>query len=386
MPRIAQRVAPFGTTIFTAINELAAAHGALNLGQGKPDFPPVAAITERLAAAARDPAFQQYAPGQGTLALRTAIATHAQRFYDLTLDPAGGIIVTAGATEAIFAAVLGLVDQGDEVIVIEPFYDSYAPNISMAGATPVYVSLHPPTWTLDPTALRAAFTARTRAIIINTPHNPTGRVLTMDELTLIAELATEHDVTVIADEVYDHLLFGDAHHISIATLPGMFERTVTVGSAGKMFSVTGWKVGWVAGPPALIAGVNRAHQFITFAVNHPTQDAVAFALGLPESYWDDYRASYTSKRAILLAALEHAGLRPFAPEGSFFIMADFTGRFTGSSMEFVRHLITTVGIAAIPADALFSTEHAAVGNHYIRFAFCKTEEMLTDAATRLARL
>src|SRR5579863_7912248 len=285
MSTSAHRVATFGTTIFTEINTLAQQYNALNLGQGKPDFDAPPDIIMHLVQAAQSGQHNQYAPGPGSVFLRQAIADHAARFYKLDINPANGVIVTAGATEGIFAAVLGLVDPGDEVIVIEPFYDSYVPNIIMANAVPVYVPLHPPTWTFDPAELRKAFTSKTRAIILNTPHNPSGRVFTRQELTLIAELCIEHDVIIISDEVYEHLLFGNARHIPVATLPSMFERTVTVSSAGKLFSATGWKIGWVSGHPDLIEGVARAHQFITFAVHHPSQEAVAYALNLPESYF-----------------------------------------------------------------------------------------------------
>ena len=289
MPKMSDRVAGFGTTIFTEINQLAQQHHALNLGQGKPDFdspPPVIAAAVQALQAGK---YNQYAPGDGVPELRQAVANHASRFYNLDIDPQAGVVVTAGATEAVFSSVLGLVDKGDEVIVIEPYFDSYVPNITMAGATPVYVPLHPPDWTFDPDELRQAFNSKTRAIIINTPHNPTGRVFTLEELTLIADLCIEHDVTVISDEVYEHLIYDGAHHIPIATLPGMFERTATVSSLGKTFSATGWKIGWVSGAPEIVTGVARAHQFVTFAVNHPAQVAAAAALALPGTYFEEFR-------------------------------------------------------------------------------------------------
>ncbi|MDQ2903507.1 MAG: aminotransferase class I/II-fold pyridoxal phosphate-dependent enzyme [Chloroflexota bacterium] len=386
MSSSAQRVATFGTTIFTEINTLAQQHNALNLGQGKPDFDAPADVVAQLVLALQSGQHNQYAPGPGTASLRAAIADHAARFYGMEIDPARGVIVTAGATEGIFASVLGLVDPGDEVIVIEPFYDSYVPNIIMANAVPVYVPLHPPTWTLDPDELRAAFHKNTRALILNTPQNPTGRVFTREELTLIAELCIEHDVTVISDEVYEHMLFDNARHIPIATLPGMFERTVTVSSAGKLFSATGWKIAWVYGPPALVEGVARAHQFITFAVHHPSQEAIAYALNLPDSYFAAFQAMYTAKRALMMEALDAGGLKYTVPEGTYFIMADYSNIFTGTPLEFARYLPREVGVACIPPESFYSPQHVHIGQHYARFAFCKSDSMLAQVKERFAQL
>src|SRR5215469_762412 len=320
----ARRVETFGTTIFTEINELAAQYNALNLGQGKPDFDTPADIVQQAILALQSGKYSQYSPGPGTPAFRQAVANHAARFYGLDIDPARGVLATVGATEGIFATILGLVDAGDEVIVTEPVYDSYVPNILMAGATPVYVPLHPPTWTFDPAELAAAFTSRTRALILNSPHNPTGRVFTRTELELIAQLCIEHDVVVISDEVYEHLTFGNAQYISIATLPGMFERTVSISSVGKSFNATGWKVGWVYGHPDLIDGVRRAHQFIAFAIHHPCQNAVAYALNLPDEYYSSFRTLYAAKLQLLLDALKHTGLQYRIPEGTYFILTDFS--------------------------------------------------------------
>ncbi|MCB9453714.1 MAG: aminotransferase class I/II-fold pyridoxal phosphate-dependent enzyme [Anaerolineaceae bacterium] len=278
MPTTARRVSTFGTTIFTEINSLAQEYNAVNLGQGRPDFDGPQAVIEAAVAALRSGQANQYPPGPGTPEFKTGVANHALRFYDMDIDPANGVLVTPGATEAVFCSIMGLVDPGDEVIVIEPFFDSYVPGIIMAGAVPVYVPLRPPDWAFDADELRAAFTPRTRALILNTPHNPTGRVFTREELQTIADLCQEYDVTVISDEVYEHLVFEDARHIPIATLPGMFERTVSIGSAGKTFGMTGWKVGWVYGHPEIVAGVKRAQQFVSFATNHlAQQQAVAHA-------------------------------------------------------------------------------------------------------------
>ncbi|HLX58056.1 MAG TPA: aminotransferase class I/II-fold pyridoxal phosphate-dependent enzyme [Ktedonobacteraceae bacterium] len=386
MPTSARRVATFGTTVFTEINTLAQQYNALNLGQGKPDFDTPPDIVMQLARAAQAGRYNQYAPGPGTMSLRQAVVDHAARFYSLEIDPAKGVVVTSGATEGIFSALLGLVDAGDEVIVIEPFYDSYVPNIVMASAVPVCVPLHPPTWTFDEEELRSAFTSKTRALILNTPQNPSGRVFTRQELTMIAELCIEHDVTVIADEVYEHLLFAPAQHIPIATLPGMFERTVTVSSAGKLFSATGWKIGWVYGHPDLVDGVARAHQFVTFAVHHPTQEAIAYALNLPETYYQSFQAMYEVKRRLMLSALTAGGLKYFAPEGTYFVMADYSDVFDGTPLEFTRYLVKEIGVACIPPETFYSQEHAFIGQGYARFAFCKSDELLERVRERFEKL
>ena len=385
MSTAARRVDTFGTTIFTEVNMLAQQYQALNLGQGKPDYDTPPDIIAHLIEAAQAGLYNQYAPGPGTVSLRQAIADHAARFYAMEIDPARGVVVTSGATEGIFAAVLGLTDPGDEVIVIEPYYDSYVPNILMANAVPVCVPLHPSTWTFDEDELRAAFSKKTRAIIVNSPQNPTGRVFSRKELTLIAELCQEHDVTVISDEVYEHLIFGDVRHIPIATLPGMFERTVTISSAGKLFSATGWKIGWVSGHPDLVEGVARAHQFITFAVHHPTQEAIAYALNLPNSYYEAFQAMYTTKRQLLCSALASGGMDCTIPQGTYFVMAHYAGIFDGTPMEFTRYLVKEAGVACIPPESFYSAEHAHIGQGYVRFAFCKSDEMLQEVAKRLQR-
>ncbi len=382
----ARRVETFGTTIFTEINELAARYNALNLGQGKPDFDTPADIVQQAVLALQSGKYSQYSPGAGTAALRQAVANHAARFYGLDIDPARGVIATVGATEGIFAAILGLVDAGDEVIVIEPVYDSYVPNILMAGATPVYVPLHPPSWTFDPDELEAAFTNKTRALILNSPHNPTGRVFTRTELELIARLCIEHDVTVISDEVYEHLTFGAAQHIAIATLPSMFERTVSVSSVGKSFNATGWKIGWVYGHPDLVDGVKRAHQFIAFCIHHPSQEAVAYALNLPDTYYSSFRQMYAGKLQLLLDALDHTGLQCQIPQGTYFVLTDFSAIFKGSPIEFTRYLISEIGVACIPPESFYSPEHVHLGSHYVRFAFCKSDELLIQVKERLAKL
>ncbi len=305
---MSQRVAGFGATVFVEINALAREHGAVNLGQGAPDFdgPPevlTAAVT------AVNSALNQYAPGIGMPSVRAAIAAHAERFYQQKVDPESEVLVTSGATEAVFAAILGLTDAGDEVIVFEPVYDSYVPNMVMAGVTPRYVPLRGENWTFDPDELAQAFSPRTRAIIINTPHNPTGKVYSREELSCIAALCQKHNVVAITDEVYEHILYDDAVHTRLATLPGMAERTLTISSLGKTFSVTGWKIGWAIGPEPLVTAVNRAHQFITFAVASPLQAAAATALGLPLSFFENLRAMYQAKRNFMLDESAKGGLQ-----------------------------------------------------------------------------
>lgn len=386
MSTIANRVAGFGTTIFSEINTLAQKHHAINLGQGRPDFDGPNAIVEACVEALRSGQYNQYAPGQGLPALRQGIASHAHRAYGLEIDPINGVMVTPGATEAVFASIMGLVDPGDEVIVIEPFFDSYVPSILMAGATPVYVPMHAPDWSFDADELRAAFNPRTRAILLNTPHNPTGKVYSREELTMIADLCKAFDVTVISDEVYEHLLFDDAEHIAIATLPEMFERTVTIGSAGKSFGMTGWKIGWVYGAPELMRGVWQAHQFIAFAANHPAQAAVAHAFTLPSSYYEDYREMYTAKRELMMQGIEAAGLKAAIPRGTYFVMADFSDVFEGDDLAFSRFLIEQIGVAGIPPTSFYSAGHKLLGSKHLRFAFCKGDDTLSAAAERLAKL
>ena len=386
MSTSASRVATFGTTIFTEVNTLAQQYNALNLGQGKPDFDAPQDVIMQLVHAAQSGQHNQYAPGPGTASLRQAVVDHAARFYNLDINPVGGVVVTSGATEGILSAILGLVDPGDEVIVIEPYYDSYVPDIIMANAVPVYVPLHPPAWTFDTDELRSAFTGKTRALILNTPQNPTGRVFTHQELMLIAELCIEHDVTVIADEVYEHLLFAPAEHIPIATLPGMFERTVTVSSGGKLFSATGWKVGWVYGPPDLVEGVARAHQFVTFAVHHPSQEAIAYALNLPETYYETFKAMYETKRQLMMSALDSGGLKYCAPQGTYFMLADYSQVFNGTPMEFTHYLVKEIGVACIPPESFYSQEHRNIGHGYVRFAFCKSDDILQQVKDRLGKL
>jgi len=388
MLTMSQRVAGFGTTVFVEINNLARQFDAVNLGQGAPDFdgPP-----EILAAAveAVNGAFNQYAPGIGMPTVREAIAGHAERFYRQKLDPETDVLVTSGATEAVFAAILGLTDPGDEVIVFEPVYDTYVPNLVMAGVTPRYVPLRGENWTFDPDELAKAFRGLTRAIIVNTPHNPTGKVYSPQELRVIAELCQKHDVIAITDEVYEHILYDDAIHTRLATLPGMAERTLTISSLGKTFSVTGWKIGWALGPASLVNAVNQAHQFITYAVASPLQAAAAKALNLPISFFENLQRSYQARRDRILDVFAALGCKAFKPQGSFFVMIDWRGIAPAeleNDFQFATWLIRDVGVACIPASPFYQEADKHLGKYFARFAVCKRDETLTAAAERLFRL
>jgi N-succinyldiaminopimelate aminotransferase len=385
---MSRRVAGFGTTVFADINNLARQHGAVNLGQGAPDFdgPPEvlqAAIT------AVNSALNQYAPGTGMPIVREAIAKHAERFYGQTLDPETEVLVTSGATEGMFAAILGLTDPGDEVIVFEPVYDTYMPNMVMAGVTPRYVALRGDDWSFDPDELAKAFNSRTRAIIVNTPHNPTGKVYSRDELAAIAALCQKHDAIAITDEVYEHILYDGAAHTRLATLPGMAERTLTISSLGKTFSVTGWKVGWAIGAEALVTAVNRAHQFITYAVASPLQAAAAMALNLPSAYFRNLQTLYQGKRDRMLDVLRKAGFKVLKPQGSYFIMADWRGVAPSrvqDDLQFAEWLTTEVGVACIPASIFYQDSDKDLGKHLARFAVCKKDETIAAAAEKLVAI
>jgi N-succinyldiaminopimelate aminotransferase len=385
---MARRVAGFGTTIFSDINVLAQQHQAVNLGQGAPDFdgPP-----EVLAAAVKalNSQLNQYAPGLGMQILREAIASHAERFYGHRIDPATEVVVTSGATEAVFAAILGLTDSGDEAIVFQPFYDTYVPNMVMAGVTPRYVTLRGSDWTFDADELARAFSRRTKAIIINTPHNPTGKVYCRKELSVIAELCQKHDVIAITDEVYEHILYDGVPHTPLATLPGMAERTLTISSLGKTFSVTGWKVGWAMGSRALVNAVNQSHQFITFSVASPLQAAAVTALGLPAAFFDDLQRTYQAKRDMMLETLRRAGFEVFIPQGSYFIMVDWRGvapAHVRDDIQFAQWLIQDVGVACIPPSFFYQDSDKQLGRYLARFAVCKKDETLAAAAERLSKI
>ncbi|GLW49140.1 aminotransferase [Streptomyces sp. NBRC 14336] len=385
-PLLNRRLAEFGTTIFAEMSALALRTGSINLGQGFPDTDGPEEVREAAVRALRDGRGNQYPPGPGVPELRLAVAAHQERLYGLTYDPDTEVLVTAGATEAIAAALLALLEPGDEVVALEPYYDSYAACIAMAGARRVPVTLRPDggRFRLDLDELRAAVTDRTRLLLINTPHNPTGTVLTREELAAVAELAVERDLLVVTDEVYEHLVFDGAEHVPLATFPGMRERSVTISSAGKTYSFTGWKVGWVTAPPALVTAVRSAKQFLTYVASGPFQYAVAEALALPESYYAAFRADMQAKRDLLAAGLEEAGFEVFTSAGTYFITTDIRPLGESDGFAFCRALPERVGVVAIP-NAVFY-DHKETGAPYVRFAFCKQEDVLKEAAARLRRL
>ncbi|MGV9632195.1 pyridoxal phosphate-dependent aminotransferase [Streptomyces sp. NPDC003487] len=385
-PLLNRRLAEFGTTIFAEMSALALSTGSINLGQGFPDTDGPEEVREAAVRALRDGRGNQYPPGPGVPELRTAIAAHQQRRYGLAVDPDTEVLVTAGATEAIAAALLALVEPGDEVVALEPYYDSYAACIAMAGGTRVPVTLRARpdegAFRLDLDELRDAVTDRTRLLLINTPHNPTGTVLTREELTAIAELAVERDLLVVTDEVYEHLVF-DGEHVPLASLPGMRERTLTISSSGKTFSYTGWKVGWVTAAPPLVAAVRSAKQFLTYVSAGPFQYAVAEALNLPESYFTGLREDLRGKRDLLAAGLAEAGFGVFRTAGTYFVTTDIRPLGFDDGFAFCRALPERAGVVAIP-NAVFY-DHREAGAPFVRFAFCKRTEVLADAAERLRK-
>jgi N-succinyldiaminopimelate aminotransferase len=385
-PVLNRRLAEFGTTIFAEMSALALSTGSINLGQGFPDTDGPEEVREAAVRALREGRGNQYPPGPGVPELRTAIAAHQERRYGLSYDPDAEVLVTAGATEAVAAALLALLEPGDEVVALEPYYDSYAACIAMAGGTRVPVTLRPDdgAFRLDLDELRAAVTPRTRLLLINTPHNPTGTVLTRAELTAIAELAVERDLLVVTDEVYEHLVYDEAEHVPLATLPGMRERTVTIGSAGKTFSFTGWKVGWVTSTPELVTAVRSAKQFLTYVSSGPFQYAVAEALALPDSYFESFREDMRAKRDILAAGLKEAGFKVYDTAGTYFITTDIRPLGESDGFAFCRSLPERAGVVAIP-NAVFY-DHRDAGAPFVRFAFCKRAEVLKEAAERLKSL
>ncbi|MFB4299050.1 pyridoxal phosphate-dependent aminotransferase [Actinomadura sp. NTSP31] len=379
------RMREFGETIFAEMSALATATGSINLGQGFPDEDGPRAMLDVAVEAIRSGG-NQYPPGPGLPELREAVAAQRLERYGLAYDPLTEVYVTVGATEGIAASVLALAGQGDEVVVFEPYYDSYAAVIALAGAVRRPVMLRPVEgrFTFDPDELRAAVGPRTKAILVNSPHNPAGTVFTRDELEAIAGVCREHDLVAITDEVYEYLTFDGTEHIPLATLDGMRERTVSVSSAGKTFSVTGWKTGWVTAPARYVRAVQTVKQFLTYATSAPYQRAAAYALANETAWVAHLRASLQAKRDRLVTGLEAAGFTAYRPQGTYFVQADIRPLGFSDGLELARALPAKAGVVAIPTQVFY--DHAEAGAHFVRFAFCKKDEVIDEAVERLARL
>jgi N-succinyldiaminopimelate aminotransferase len=384
---LTSKLAGFGTTVFAEMSALAVSTGAINLGQGFPDSDGPAEVLDAAVAAIRS-GVNQYPPGPGMLVLREAIAEHQRRFYGLDYDVDTEVLVTAGATEALAGALLGMLDHGDEVVLFEPMYDSYQACIALAGGVLEPVVLRPGAsgrYEFDRERFRAAISSRTKLILLNTPHNPTGKVFTLEELTFIAELAREHDLLVVTDEVYEHLVFSGAEHIPIATLPGMAERTLTISSGGKTFNTTGWKTGWMCGPRAMVDAAKTAKQFLTYVNGAPFQPAIAEGLRLPDSFFESLAADLQAKRDRLFAGLQAAGFTAYLPEATYFITVDIRPiQPDDDGIAFCLGLPERIGVVAIPTQVFYANpEH---GRHLVRFACCKQLDVIDAAVERLAEL
>jgi aspartate/methionine/tyrosine aminotransferase len=381
--RVSQKAARFTESVIREMTRLAHLHGAVNLSQGFPDFAAPAVVKEAAQRAVAED-INQYAITWGARSLRQAIARKFERLYGVPVDPEREITVTCGSTEAMIAALLAVLDPGDEIVAFEPFYENYGPDAILSGAVARYVRLHPPDWSFDPAELARAFGPRTRAVIVNSPHNPTGKVFGRDELEVIAEQCRRHDALAITDEIYEHILYEGAVHVPLASLPGMAERTVTINGLSKTYSVTGWRVGWAIAPPALTGAIRKVHDFLTVGAAAPLQEAGALALDLPAAYYDELAASYARRRARLLGILESAGFRAHRPRGAYYVMTEIDGLGWDDDVAFSRHLVQEVGVAVVPGSSFY--EDPADGRRQVRFAFCKRDETLDEAERRLARL
>ncbi len=381
--RISAKAESFTESVIREMNRLAIEAGAISLAQGYPDFPCPVEIKEAASEAIfRD--VNQYAITWGAKPFREAIAAKVARFHpDQVVDPETQITVTCGATEGMIASMLGVLDPGDEVVVFEPFYENYGPDAILSGATPRYVTLHEPDWSIDPDELRAAFTSRTRAIVVNSPHNPTGKVFRRDELELIAALCVEFDAIAITDDIYEHIRFA-GEHIPLATLAGMADRTISIDALSKTYSVTGWRVGWVIASPELSVGIRRVHDFLTVGAAAPLQAAGTVAMALPDAYYDALATGYRERRDTIVPALEAAGLRPHVPDGAYYVMAEIDGVTDEDDTTFARRLIREAGVAGVPGSSFYSRPE--LGRTKVRFAFPKRIETLRAAATRLAAM
>jgi len=379
---VSKKAKRFTESVIREMTRLCRQHDAVNLAQGFPDFAAPQEIKDAACRAIRNDV-NQYAITWGAPALRQAIAAKQRRCYGMEVDPEREIAVTCGATEAMIASILAIVDPGDEVVVFEPFYENYGPDAILAGAVPRFVPLRPPDWTFDPDELAAAFTDRTRGIILNTPNNPTGKVFSRDELETIAMLCRKWDAVAFSDEIYEHIIYDGAEHIPIATLPGMADRTVTINALSKTYSVTGWRVGWTIASPSLTAGIRKVHDFLTVGAAAPLQEAGAVALAFPGSYYEALALDYVARRDLLLTGLKSVGFQCNAPRGAYYILADAESLGCRDDVTFARRLIETVGVGAVPGSSFFSRPE--LGRTLLRFAFPKTAATLTEAVARLQR-
>jgi aspartate/methionine/tyrosine aminotransferase len=381
--RISAKAGSFSESVIREMTRLANVHGAINLGQGFPDFPAPDEVKEAARRAIAED-HNQYPITWGTPELRAAIARHYERWYGMRVDSETEVCVTCGSTEAMIASMLATLDPGDEIVLFEPFYENYNPDSVLTGVVPRFVALHPPDWSFDEAELRAAFTDRTRAIVVNTPNNPTGKVFARDELEAIAALCEQHDAIAITDEIYEHLTYDGARHVPIATIPGMQDRTITISALSKTYAVTGWRVGWAVASRSLMAGIRSVHDFLTVAAATPLQRAGVDALGLPDAYFERSRDEYAKRRALMLEALGAAGFEATPPQGAYYVMAEVSHLGLGSDVETARHLVEHEGVAVVPGSSFYS--HPDLGRHLVRFAFCKRTETLEAAAERLRAL
>jgi len=379
----AERTLGLAESVIREMTRLAFQHGAVNLSQGYPDFPAPAAIKEA-AKRAIDADINQYAITWGAKSLRDALARKVSGQFGWDVNPEREITVVCGSTEGMFASFMALLNPGDEVVIFEPFYENYGPDCALTGAVPRHVALRPPDWSFSAAELEAAFNERTRAIVLNTPNNPTGKVFTRAELETIASLCRKHDVVAITDEIYEHILYDGAEHISIATLEGMRERTVTINSLSKTYSVTGWRVGWVIAPPELTDSIRKVHDFLTVGAPAPLQEAAAAAVAYGDEYYRELAAEYARRRERLLGILSSCGFHCYRPAGAYYIMTDISGFGFANDTEFVKHLIQEIGVAAVPGSSFYS--HPAAGAQQVRFTFCKQEKTLAEAERRLQKL
>ena len=382
-PRGSKKATQFTESVIREMTRLAHRHGAVNLSQGFPDFAAPEAIKDAACAAIRSDV-NQYAVTWGARPLREAIAADFTRRHGTAVDADTQVTVCCGSTEAMMATMMAVVDPGDEVIVFEPFYENYGPDAVLSGAVPRFVTLREPDWSFDPDELAAAFNDRTRAIIINSPNNPTGKVFTRDELEIIAGLCQRRDVIAITDEIYEHIIYDGCRHVPLASIDGMADRTVTINSLSKTFSVTGWRVGWTISPPSLTGAIRKVHDFLTVGAPAPLQEAGAAALALPETYYAQLAAGYVRRRDVLIGMLEERGFRCFKPSGAYYVMTDISGFGFSDDVAFAKYLVSDIGVAAVPGSSFFGDP--ARGATRLRFCFCKTDATLQAAADRLARL